>query len=55
MKQVIYLYITILELKSKLEKMIDKTTDSISILEFRNKKDVIQEKLGKDIDYEKFI
>lgn len=45
----------LLELKLKLEKIIDKNTDSILILEFRNKNDVIQEKLGKNIDYEKFI
>lgn len=45
----------LLELKLKLAKIIDKTTDSILILEFRNKNDVIQEKLGKNIDYEKFI
>ena len=45
----------LLELKLKLEKIIDKTTDSILILEFRNKNDVIKEKLGKNIDYEKFI
>lgn len=45
----------LLELKLKLDKIIDKTTDSILILEFRNKKNVIQEKIGKDIDYEKFI
>lgn len=45
----------LLELKSKLEQIIDKTTDSILILEFRNKNGVIQEKLGKNIDYEKFI
>ena len=39
----------------KLEKIIDKTIDSILILEFRNKNDVIQEKLVKNINYEKFI
>lgn len=45
----------LIELKNKLEKVIDKNMDSILILEFINKNEVKQTQLGKDINYSKFI
>lgn len=45
----------LIELKNKLLKIIDTDSDSILILEFKNKSEIEQEQLGKDINYSKFI
>lgn len=45
----------LIELKNKLLKIIDTDSDFILILEFKNKSEIEQEQLGKDINYSKFI